>query len=99
MSRSLCIDKSEPIEFCSNMGWTGVINWVNDLDPETYPGICHFADHGYHMNAESLHEELEKALKDNPPSFKDTLVTCQELMKLLDDSEEDTFVSITDGLC
>ena len=95
MSIYVTINEAEPIFFSSVAGWSGVMEWIDELDDAQFEDLIHLAEHGYTESIPECLEQLQTAIASSPPKA-DVMATLTELGELL--TGESGVVLINNGI-
>ncbi len=82
----------------STKGWSDFTAWVETLPPTEGDELLHLTREGWTEDAIAAIDELEHALKSNPPLYVTVKHTAVELLSNLQGRTSDDVLVISDGV-
>lgn len=92
MSIYATVGNNESAFFSSLQGWKDVTTWTEGLDVDQFGDVVHLSEHGFVNNAGTLSEQLQAAMKSDPPP-KEVGATVLELIELLENESGEVIVN------
>jgi hypothetical protein len=85
------------VQVATNKGWSDVVDWVEGLDPETYPELTLLTAAGECGDLPGLVAEIEDALRDDAPEDESVATTLAGLAEAVKARQDQPYVIVSDG--